>query len=98
MRKRNLILIALIITTILVFTQIGAMAKVVPLKPPQGACVIVPYGGCSACPGTGNSCHAGGTGCDAPDYWSCCNWARSACDDDPAKIHDNTNCGMCCGS
>ncbi|MBW2990197.1 hypothetical protein KY348_00665 [Candidatus Woesearchaeota archaeon] len=92
MRKRNLILIALAVTLVLVFTQIGAVAA-------PGACVLTPSGGCPICPLiNGASCHAGGFGCDAPNYWSCCNWAMSACEEYGKPVRDNTNCGLCCAN
>mgnify|MGYP001482833071 CR=1 FL=1 len=95
MKKRNLILIALAITTIMVFTQIGAMAKIIPMMP--AACIIVPHGDCPICDGiTGQVCHAGGLTCDAPNYQACCNWAQTTCQYVSYKIKDATNCGSCC--
>ncbi|MBU1198329.1 MAG: hypothetical protein KKF46_06560 [Nanoarchaeota archaeon] len=96
MNKRNLILIALALTTLMVFTQIGAMAKIVPMGA-SSACILVGNDPpCSICEDyvTGNSCHAG-TNCA---YWnSCCNWAFSACAGRTEKIHDNSGCpNECC--
>ena len=94
MKKRNLILIALAVTMLMVFTQIGAMAKVVPMG--ASKCVIVPGGSCPICPIIfAVSCHAGGLECTAPNYWACCDWARNICGS-PDNIFDNTNCGQCC--
>ena len=89
MKKRNLILIALAMTLLLVFTQIGTMAS------GDDKCVIVPGGTCPVCPIIrAVSCHAGDLDCGG-NYWSCCNWARGRCF--PENVFDNTNCGQCCG-
>jgi len=88
MKKRNLILIGLAVTLVMVFAQIGAMA--VP-----SACVLVPNDGCGTCPGDGAACFAGDV-CGSGQYWACCNWAQSNCEVE--KIHDNTKCGLCCNS
>lgn len=91
MKKRNLILIALAISLVLVFTQLNAMA--VP-----GQCIITPGVGCgSSCPPEdpyGSSCNAGGSDCNAVNYWNCCSWAMRTCN--PDKIFDKTECGDCC--
>jgi len=88
MKKRNLILIALAITMLLVFTQIGAMAR-------PNNCILIPGGACPHCPGvTGSTCHTGGYTCNAPYYDFCCEWAQEQCN--PDDVRDNTDCGMCC--
>jgi len=89
MNKRNLILIALAITTVLVFTQIVSMAA-----PAQ--CIITPGTGCPACPPEneyGSVCHAGGVDCNAEHYWDCCIWAQGTCG---LNVYDKTKCGLCC--
>ena len=92
MKKRNLILIALAITTILVFTQIGAMANIEPTAD-FFVCHIKPENpGCQGC----NSYHHSIKFCNAHDFISWDNCCTRFCSGGCDVIKDHTNLGPYC--
>ena len=88
MKKRNLILIALIVTTLLVFTQIGAMAKVKPLA--AHVCIIKTSPECARCDPPspmGAVCWAD----DIYEWIDCCNYCEALVCFTSEDIRDRTD-------